>query len=102
MDVMNEDKKLLPGMVAEVNLPLPSNDSTFIVPKTAVVNSTESVFVIRVVDNKAEWVPVKMGRDANGFIEIYGKLNEGDQLLISSSDEIKNGTPLQNIKVVTI
>ena len=102
MDVINEDKKLLPGMVAEVNLPLPSNDSTFIVPKTAVVNSTESVFVIRVVGNKAEWVPVKMGRDANGFIEIYGKLNEGDQLLISSSDEIRNGTPLQNIKVVTI
>ncbi len=102
MDVMNEDKKLLPGMVAEVNLPLPSNDSTFIVPKTAVVNSTESIFVIRVVDKKAEWVPVKMGRDANGFIEIYGKLNEGDQLLISSSDEIRNGTPLQNIKVITI
>ncbi len=102
MDVMNEDKKLLPGMVAEVNLPLPSNDSTFIVPKTAVVNSTESIFVIRVVDKKAEWVPVKMGRDANGFIEIYGKLNEGDQLLISSSDEIKNGEPLQNIKVITI
>jgi membrane fusion protein (multidrug efflux system) len=102
MDVMNEDKKLLPGMVAEVNLPLPSNDSTFIVPKTAVVNSTESVFVIKAVNNKAEWVPVKMGREANGFIEIYGKLNAGDQLLISSSDEIKNGTPLQNIKIVTI
>ena len=101
MDVLNEDKKLLPGMVAEVNLPLPSNDSTFIVPKTAVVNSTESVFVIRAVNNKAEWVPVKMGREANGFIEIYGKLNAGDQLLISSTDEIKNGTPLLNIKTVT-
>jgi membrane fusion protein (multidrug efflux system) len=100
MDVMNEDKKLLPGMVAEVNLPLPSNDSTFIVPKTAVVNSTESVFVIKAVNNKAEWVPVKMGREANGFIEIYGKLNEGDQLLISSTDEIKNGTLLQNVKAV--
>jgi multidrug efflux pump subunit AcrA (membrane-fusion protein) len=53
MDVMNNDKKLLPGMVAEVNLPLPANDSTFIVPKSAVVNSTESVFVIRVTNNKA-------------------------------------------------
>ena len=64
MDVVNNDKKLLPGMVAEVNLPLPANDSTFIVPKSAVVNSTESVFVIRVVNNKAEWVDVKTGREA--------------------------------------
>ncbi|HSB94690.1 MAG TPA: efflux RND transporter periplasmic adaptor subunit, partial [Flavitalea sp.] len=38
MDVDNSDRKLLPGMVAEVNLPLPSNDSTFITPRTAVVN----------------------------------------------------------------
>jgi RND family efflux transporter MFP subunit len=100
MDVYNDDKKLLPGMVAEVNLPLPASDSTFIVPKTAVVNSTESVFVIRVVDNKTQRVDVKTGRDANDFVEIYGRLNEGDLLLTAASDEIKNGTVLQNIKTV--
>ncbi len=61
MDVINNDKKLLPGMVAEVNLPLPSQDSTFVVPKSAVVNSTESVFVIRV--NKK---PVSTGGCKNG------------------------------------
>jgi membrane fusion protein, multidrug efflux system len=100
MDVINNDKKLLPGMVAEVNLPLPSQDSTFIVPKTAVVNSTESVFVIRAVDNKAEWVTVKTGREANGNIEIYGKLNPGDLLLRSPSDEIRTGSKLQNVKTI--
>ena len=102
MDVINNDKKLLPGMVAEVNLPLPASDSTFIVPKTAVVNSTESVFVIRVVNNQTQRVDVKTGRDANDFIEIYGNLNDGDLLLISASDEIKNGTVLQNVKTVTL
>ena len=102
MDVINNDKKLLPGMVAEVNLPLPSNDSTFIVPKTAVVNSTESVFVIRVVNNQSQRIDVKTGRDANGLIEIYGNLKEGDMLLRSASDEIKNGTLLQNVKTITI
>jgi membrane fusion protein, multidrug efflux system len=102
MDVQNNDKKLLPGMVAEVNLPLPSDDSTFIVPKSAVVNSTESVFVIRVVDSLSQRVEVKTGRDANGWIEIYGKLNDGDMLLKFGSDEIKNGTVLQNIKTVTL
>jgi membrane fusion protein (multidrug efflux system) len=100
MDVVNNDKKLLPGMVAEVNLPLGSNDSTFVVPKTAVVNSTESVFVIRVSNNKAEWVKVKTGREENGIIEIYGKLNAGEMLLVAATDEIRNGSDLQNAKKV--
>jgi membrane fusion protein, multidrug efflux system len=102
MDVINNDKKLLPGMVAEVNLPLPASDSSFVVPKSAVVNSTESVFVIRVVNSQSQRVDVKTGRDANGLIEIYGNLNYGDLLLISASDEIKNGTVLQNVKTVIL
>ncbi|HEX5153117.1 MAG TPA: efflux RND transporter periplasmic adaptor subunit [Parafilimonas sp.] len=102
MDVANNDKKLLPGMVAEVNLPLPSIDSTFIIPKTAVVNSTESVFVIRVVDNKAERVDVKTGREANGNLEIYGNLNAGDLLLRTATDEIKSGKELGNVKTVAL
>ena len=88
-----------PGMVAEVNLPLPSNDSTFIVPKSAVINSPESVFVIRVVNNKAERVPVKTGREANNVIEVYGNLNAGDLLVKSATDEIRNGNELKNIHI---
>jgi multidrug efflux pump subunit AcrA (membrane-fusion protein) len=102
MDVINNDKKLLPGMVAEVNLPLPSTDSTFVVPKSAVVNSTENIFVIRVVNNQSQRVDVKTGRDSNGLIEIYGDLKDGDLILRSASDEIKNGTVLQNIKTLPL
>ena len=102
MDVSNNDKILLPGMVAEVNLMLPAMDSTFIVPKSAIINSTESVFVIRVVNNKSEKVDVKTGREANGMVEIYGHLQDGDILLKSASDEIKNGTVLRNVKTVTL
>ncbi|HTS44588.1 MAG TPA: efflux RND transporter periplasmic adaptor subunit, partial [Puia sp.] len=63
MDVNNEDKKLLPGMVAEVSLPLPAMDSSFVVPKTALVNSTEKLFVVKITDGKAKWVDVKKGRE---------------------------------------
>jgi membrane fusion protein, multidrug efflux system len=101
MDVFNNDKKLLPGMVAEVNLPLPASDSTFVVPKSAVVNSTESVYIIRVVNKQTQRVDVKTGREANDLIEIYGHLNEGDLLLFTPSDEIKNGTVLQNLKTIS-
>ena len=97
MDVANPDKKLLPGMVAEVDLPLGKNDSTLVVPKSAVVNSTESIFVIRVVANKAEWVKVKTGREVDGKVEIFGNLTSGDLLILTATDEIRNGSDLANI-----
>lgn len=101
MDVHNEDRKLLPGMVAEVNVPLPASDSTFVVPKTAVVNATEGVFVIRVVDGKGQWVNVRMGREADGLLEIFGDLKPGDQLVLKGSDDVRNNMPVGNIRVVT-
>jgi len=94
MDVVNNDKKLLPGMVAEVDVPLPARDSTFLVPSSAVVSSTERVFVIRLVDHKADWVDVKKGREEKGMTEIYGKLNTGDRLLKVASEEKRNGARL--------
>jgi membrane fusion protein, multidrug efflux system len=91
MDVYNKNKELLPGMYADVDLPIPSRDSAFIVPKTAVVVSTERVFVIRVNDNKAEWVDVKKGFQSGGIMEIYGDLKPGDKLVAKANDEIRDG-----------
>jgi multidrug efflux pump subunit AcrA (membrane-fusion protein) len=95
MDVYNNDRKLLPGMVAEVSLPLPAKDSTFVVPATAIVNSTERVFVIRVDSaHKAQWVDIKTGRSEGGKTEIYGNLKTGDQLIKIASEERRNGSPV--------
>jgi RND family efflux transporter MFP subunit len=95
MDVYSDGKKLLPGMVAEVDLPMPSQDSTFVVPATAIVNSTERVFVIKVdSDHKAQWVDVKVGRSEGGKTEIYGDLKQGDQLIKVASEERRNGSPI--------
>ncbi|HWD89539.1 MAG TPA: efflux RND transporter periplasmic adaptor subunit [Mucilaginibacter sp.] len=91
MDVYNKNKELLPGMYADVDLPIPSRDSAFIVPKTAVVVSTERVFVIRVNGNKAEWVDVKKGFQSGGNMEIYGDLRPGDKLVAKANDEIRDG-----------
>jgi membrane fusion protein (multidrug efflux system) len=95
MDVYNTSKKLLPNMYADVNVPLPSNDSTFIVPKTAVVTSTEKVFIIRIKDGKAQWVNVQKGLEAGDNIEVYGKLNPGDQIVKAGSEEIRDGSTVK-------
>jgi membrane fusion protein, multidrug efflux system len=95
MDVINSGKRLLPGMIAEVNIPMPARDSSFIVAKTAVVSSQEKVFVIRVKDNKAEWVEVQKGRNIGGQTEVFGKLNEGDLVITEANEEIREGSEVE-------
>jgi membrane fusion protein (multidrug efflux system) len=96
MDVYNKDKKLLPHMYAEVNVPLPSRDSAFIVPKTAVVTSTEKVFIVRVVNHHAEWVEVKKGLQSKDMMEVYGNLKSGDKVVKQATDEIRDGSVVRD------
>jgi membrane fusion protein (multidrug efflux system) len=95
MDVDNSAKKLLPGMVAEVSVPLDGVANTFIVPKSAIVNSTVKPFVIKVVNNKAQWVNIEIGRSADGKEEIFGNLVAGDQLIKSANEEIRDGADVK-------
>ena len=91
MDVLNTKKDLLPGMVAEVLLPLNAKDSTFVIPKSALINSAEGTFVVRVIDHKAHKVEVKKGREIEEKIEIFGDLNRNDKLVKIASEETKEG-----------
>ena len=96
MDVYNTKKQLLPHMYADVSVPVPSNDSTYIVPKTAVVSSTEKVFVIRVTNHHAEWVNVQKGLQSGDQMEVFGKLNAGDKVVQKATDEIRDGSPVKD------
>src|ERR1700761_2139724 len=96
MDVYNTDKKLLPHMYADVNVTVPSNDSSFIVRKTAVVSSTEKVFVIKVTNHQAQWVNVQKGLQSGDFMEVFGKLKAGDQVVINATDEIRDGSKVKD------
>lgn len=94
VDVINSDKKLLPGMVAEVNVPLPIKNSTLIVPKSAIINSTTGVFVVKVNDGKAEWIPIKKGLEEKDKVEVFGDIKEGDTIIAEANEEIRDGVPV--------
>ncbi len=98
MDVYNPNKRLLPGMYAEVNLPMQSKDSTYVVPKTAVVTSTEKVFVVQITGNhRARWITVQKGVEAKDQMEIFSKeLKPGDRIVKAATDEIRDGQPLND------
>jgi membrane fusion protein (multidrug efflux system) len=98
MDVYNTKGNLLPHMYADVSVPLPDRDSAFIVPKTAVVTSTEKVFVITIADNHAKWVDVQKGLETKDMMEVYGDLKVGDKIVKVGNDEIRDGQPVKVTK----
>lgn len=93
-DVKNDDLKLLPGMIAEVNIPLPARSNTFVIPKGALLDTSEGIFVIRVVNNKTQKVEVKKGRESDGKVEVFGNLNLNDVLISEASEEIRDGSTI--------
>lgn len=99
MDVPNADKKLLPGMIAQVLLTLNSTDKSFVVPSSAVLNSTQGTFVIKVQDGKTVWVPITVGRTESGKTEVFGELQERDTLIKQATEEVRDKGDAKNVKI---
>jgi membrane fusion protein, multidrug efflux system len=95
LDVYNPDNRLSPGMVAEANIDLTGSDSSFVVPRSAVVNSTEGVYMIRSNGGKAERLPVRKGLQTDSLGEVFGDLHVNDQFVSKGSEEIRNGSRIQ-------
>lgn len=92
LDVDNSARKLAPGMFAEVLWPVRRRAASLFVPFSAVVTTTERIFVIRVRDGAAEWVDVRRGASTADQVEVFGDLKPGDVVVQRGTDEIRPGT----------
>jgi membrane fusion protein (multidrug efflux system) len=69
---------------------------TLFVPVTSVASDLERAFVIRVRQNKTEWVDVKTGVRSGDLIEVFGDLHEGDQVAVRGTDQLRAGTQVSS------
>jgi RND family efflux transporter MFP subunit len=90
-DVNNASRELKAGMYAEVTLPIERSAKTLFVPTTSVVSSSEKQFVIRVRDNRAQWVSVQKGNVVDSLVEVFGDLQPGIAIVRTASEEIRDG-----------
>jgi RND family efflux transporter MFP subunit len=91
-DVENKNHLLKPGMYSELSIPIKRISSTMFVPSSAVVNSTEKVFVVKIENKKAKWVNVRKGNTIGGKVEIFAEdINPGDSVITKASEEIRDG-----------
>jgi membrane fusion protein, multidrug efflux system len=90
-EMPNSDHQLLPGSYADVKLHFIRPQRSFVAPTSAVVTTLERKFVIKVSDGTTKWVDVRAGFNMGDKQEIFGDLNEGDTLILKSSEELKEG-----------
>lgn len=95
LDVNNPNGPLAPGMYAEVTWPVRKAKGSILVPPTAIVTTTEKMFVIRNNSGTAEHVAVSKGAPAGDLMEVFGNLHDGDLVIKRASDEIRNGQPIK-------
>lgn len=96
LDINNDDMKLAPGMVAEAVIGLNAGTGAFVVPRGAVVNSTEGVFMIEDSANIVKRVPVRVGRMTDSLAEVFGKnLSAGRVFVSKGSEELHDGMPVK-------
>jgi len=92
LDVQDPRAELDPGTFCEVSWPLRRAYPTLFVPASAVANDLERAFVIRVRDNRVEWVDVKAGARSGNLVEVFGDLREGEQVALPGTDELRPDT----------
>lgn len=97
IDVMNPRNVFKPGMYAEVTLPISGSANAYVVPKSAIVTTTERKYVIVVDNNTAKWVDVSEGNQENDSTEIFGNVHDDDQVIVNAGYQIKDGQQV-NIK----
>jgi RND family efflux transporter MFP subunit len=92
LDVRDPSAELVPGMFCEVDWPIRRTYPTLFVPTSAVASNLERTFVLRIRNNRVEWVDVATGVTAGNLIEVFGDLHEGDEVVTRGTDQLRAGT----------
>ncbi|GAQ16853.1 multidrug transporter MdtA [Oceanobacillus picturae] len=87
----NEEKDLLPGVIASMKIPEETINDAIIVPTEAVNEENEESFIFLVKDNKAERVVVTVLETQSENTAIEGDVSEGDQVIVSGHIGLTDG-----------
>ena len=101
LDVRNADGRLASGMFPEVLWPVHRSAPTLFVPTSAVARTTEATFVVRIRNGNPEWVDVRTGEVDGKLVEMFGDLQEGNEVAVRGTDELRPGTRV-NAQVVAL
>jgi membrane fusion protein, multidrug efflux system len=89
--VSNDNRKLRAGMFARVNLILEKRGTALMIPEQAIVPKGNAFLVVKVVDGKAEFTPIKIGKRRPGEVEVLEGLAEHDVVVTDGQMKLAPG-----------
>jgi RND family efflux transporter MFP subunit len=95
VDVDNSTGRLLPGSYAFVHIRVNGAASGVEIPATTLLFRAQGLQVGVVRNGRAELVPITIGRDYGATVEVTSGLQRRDAVILSPSDSLIGGTPVQ-------
>lgn len=92
LNYWNPDRVVFPGMFPQIHWPMERSYRTLFVPQSSVYTSLETPMVVRIRNDKVDWIKVRRGQEMGDQIEVFGDLSEGDLVALKGSDDIAEGT----------
>jgi len=99
--IENFDHALLPGMYAQIKLTVQRPENWVEVPSNAVIPRESNLEVAVVRDGKAHYQKVVLGRDFGDEVEIKDGLRNGEVVILSPADDLREGDPVKSTDIAT-
>lgn len=93
-NVPNPDGLLRPGLFARVQLELAETQG-LVVPESALAPSGDAQYVYRVENGVVKRVMVQIGQRTGANVEIVQGLNEGDNVIVSGLQKVRDGIEVE-------
>lgn len=97
--VAGDNRELVPGVFARVNLQLGRNDSALLVPTEAVIPTIRDKQVVLLRGDSANFTVVQTGLRDSAYVEIIHGLNPGDTVITSGLMAIR---PASKVKITNV
>lgn len=96
--VPNPDKELRPGLFAQLILPFGDNVTALAIPEQAIMPSSGSLLVYKVVDGKAVSTPIKTGFRKEALVQVTEGLKAGDEIIVAGHQKVREGAAVAPIR----
>ena len=91
VDVVNSTGLLMPGAYAQAHFRMKSQNSALIIPSASLVFRSEGLRVPVVTGNRANLIPITLGRDFGNTVEVLSGLNEDTVVIADPPDSLVSG-----------
>ena len=95
IQVVNRDRRLLPGMFGQVKLELARTSRALMIPSNTLIIRSTGALVALVRDGKVSLTKITIGRDYGAEVEVLSGLAEGDKLVVNPGDDIGEGVAVR-------